>query len=302
MTRAWIESPAMRQKMASPIPTFLYIGTAKAGSSWIFEALREHPDVFVPKAKDLKYFDVHYETRSFSQYLKYFQNTDDHRVVGELSHDYFTSPLYADRIRKHLPGVKLICCLREPGALAVSSYKYIRMLRKEADASFPDFVGGYLREKGYIRYLENLQFFYKRFPHENILVVFFDDLQSNPQQFVAEIYGFIGVSVDFQPSVLHRQVNAAATPRFSAGTTQLSYSTVQLMRRLGLENLVGKLKSSQRVRKLLFKTEDKRESKVDEDALRQLRSEAMKDYKAIEQLIGKALPAGWRSAEETERQ
>jgi hypothetical protein len=27
-------------------PTFLYIGAAKAGSSWMYEILHEHPEVF----------------------------------------------------------------------------------------------------------------------------------------------------------------------------------------------------------------------------------------------------------------
>ena len=48
---------------AKPLPNFLFIGTAKAGSSWIFEILREHPQVFVPDAKDLHFFDKYYDRR-----------------------------------------------------------------------------------------------------------------------------------------------------------------------------------------------------------------------------------------------
>jgi hypothetical protein len=33
------------------IPTFLYIGAAKAGSSWIYTTLRQHPQVFIPLKK-----------------------------------------------------------------------------------------------------------------------------------------------------------------------------------------------------------------------------------------------------------
>lgn len=283
----------MSSKKSPPTPTFLYIGTAKAGSSWIFEALREHPDVFVPAAKDLKYFDVHYETRSFAHYLKYFQKGAGYKAIGELSHDYFTSPIYAERIRQRLPQVKLMCCLREPGALAISSYKYIRMLKKEADVGFADFVQGYLNDRGYIRYLENLCFFYDRFPRERILVTFFDDLQNRPEQFLEQIYSFIEVNPSFQPTILHRKINQATTPRFAIGSTQFGYSVVQLMRRHGLENLVGWLKANPRVRGLLFRAEEPNEAKIDQDVLQELRLDAGRNYKALEQLIGKPLPRAW---------
>lgn len=278
----------------SPItPTFLYIGTAKAGSSWIFEALREHPDVFVPAAKDLKYFDVHYETRSFASYLNYFQKGTGHKAVGELSHDYFTSAVYAERIQHRLPEVKLICCLREPGALAISSYKYIRMLLKEADMGFAAFVQGYLNERRYIRYLENLRFFYERFPNDRILVMFFDDLQNRPEVFLEQVYSFVGVEKGFRPSILNRPVNAAATPRFAIGSTQLGYSAAQWMRRHRLENLVGRLKANPRVRALLFRTKGLEDVKIDKDILRELRGDAVKNYGELEQLIGKPIPQTW---------
>jgi hypothetical protein len=283
----------MSSKNSPPTPTFLYIGTAKAGSSWIFEALRQHPDVFVPAAKDLKYFDDHYETRSFASYLKYFQRGAGYKAIGELSHDYFTSATYAERIQQHLPNVKLMCCLREPGALAVSSYKYIRMLTKVADVGFPGFVRGYLNDKGYIHYLENLHFFYERFPREHILVTFFDDLQNRPEQFLEGVYSFLDVDTSFRPSILHRQVNAATAPRFDVESTQLSYSLVQWMRRYGLENLVGWLKAKPSVRALLFQAEETYDAKIDEGILRELRLDAAKNYKELERLIGRSIPQAW---------
>ena len=44
-------------KSSFVFPTFLYIGIAKAGSSWIFEMLREHPEIYIPVAKDLRFFE-----------------------------------------------------------------------------------------------------------------------------------------------------------------------------------------------------------------------------------------------------
>ena len=43
------------------LPDFLVIGVAKAGTSWLFEILNEHPDIFIPVAKDIMFFDLCYE-------------------------------------------------------------------------------------------------------------------------------------------------------------------------------------------------------------------------------------------------
>jgi hypothetical protein len=39
------------------VPTFLGIGAQKAGTTWLYQHLREHPDVWMPPEKELHYFD-----------------------------------------------------------------------------------------------------------------------------------------------------------------------------------------------------------------------------------------------------
>ena len=73
---------------ADVYPDFLYIGASKAGSSWIYEILREHPEVFVPLAKDIQFFDWHYD-KGIDWYLSFFRPGRGKRAIGEVSHDYF---------------------------------------------------------------------------------------------------------------------------------------------------------------------------------------------------------------------
>lgn len=40
---------------------FVFIGSDKAGSTWLFNFLKSHNEVFVPAAKDLYYFDKYYQ-------------------------------------------------------------------------------------------------------------------------------------------------------------------------------------------------------------------------------------------------
>jgi hypothetical protein len=52
------------------LPTFLCIGTQKAGTSWLFEQIRQHPDVWMPPIKELHYFDHLYceENRKWTKW------------------------------------------------------------------------------------------------------------------------------------------------------------------------------------------------------------------------------------------
>ena len=38
-------------------PTFLVIGAEKAGTTWLYDRLRRHPDIFMPDVKELHYFN-----------------------------------------------------------------------------------------------------------------------------------------------------------------------------------------------------------------------------------------------------
>lgn len=48
--------------VARALPEFLCIGTQKAGTSWLFEQLRQHPEIWLPPIKELHYFDHLYCT------------------------------------------------------------------------------------------------------------------------------------------------------------------------------------------------------------------------------------------------
>ncbi len=44
--------------MIGQLPHFLGIGAPRAGTTWVYEVLARHPDVFMPPVKEVHYFDV----------------------------------------------------------------------------------------------------------------------------------------------------------------------------------------------------------------------------------------------------
>jgi hypothetical protein len=50
----------------------------------------------------------------------------------------------------------------------------------------------------------------EHFPREQILVLFYEDIQTRPRALLRELYGFLGVEPDYMPpeNLLTRRVNA----------------------------------------------------------------------------------------------
>ena len=58
-----------------PGPAFIFIGPSKAGSSWFFEILHEHPQVFVPLNKATFFFSEYY-AQGIAWYERFFRRLD----------------------------------------------------------------------------------------------------------------------------------------------------------------------------------------------------------------------------------
>jgi hypothetical protein len=270
-------------------PTFLYIGTAKAGSTWIYETLREHPEVFVPKAKDVQFFDTNYD-KGIDWYLSLFEAGKGKRAIGELSHNYFLSPRVARRIKQHLPDVRLFCSLREPVDQITSNFLQRKAQSMDKNMAFSEFAF----QKDVLKacdYYHNLLPFYEQFSHESIKILFFDELKKDAASFVAKIYRFLEVDPAFVPSVCHQRVLSAHEPRIF-WLAHGAYGVGRVLRKLGLVNVVGVVKRSRAFQNLFYRRVEEKPVMPEETAQR-LRDYFRERYENLPGLIGQSLPEGW---------
>lgn len=274
------------------LPDFLYIGTSRAGSTWLFQALDAHPQVYVPPAKDIMFFDRLYD-RGLDWYAGFFPvDASGYGAIGELSHDYFQQALFAERIQASLPNVRMIACLREPGSQSLSAYRWWR--------NHGGFHGGYAAFTDTplclqaLRYYDNLQPFFALFSRDQLHITFYDHLQQDPHSFLRTIYSFLNVDDTFLPATVEKRVNAIHQPR-SPWVSRLAYTTVQVTRRLGLGNLVGKLKHNPHLSALLYQpaSDDEELTPEDQAALAALRQQCRAWYPPLVELLQQPLPAGW---------
>lgn len=230
---------------------FLYVGTDKAASTWIHDVLESHPECFVPELKDLYYFDRYYH-RGEAWYRSWFEGLEErHLALGEFSHDYLYSPLACIRIKRDAPESRIIVSVREPVSRAFSNYLFLvrhgltRLPFARALDRFPELIEHSLYGEAVARYL-------RAFGRERVLVVVFDDIQADPAAVALRLCGFLGLRQAVDLDRVGSKRLPAAAPR-SVGLAAAAKAVAVGLRRVGLESVLGRLKASPGVQRVLYR-------------------------------------------------
>lgn len=181
------------------LPDFLVIGAQRCGTTWLYENLRSHPEIFMPETKEINFFSS--INGNFDKggdwYKDHFREAPQNGRRGEITPEYLLDPVAAQRIFDCLGPVKLIAILRNPLHRAYSSYG--RGLREgDWDVSFEEFIEenlDYCIDRG--KYYELLQPYLRIFGKDNLLIRIYEDIAVDTHGFLKDIYRFLEVDVNF---------------------------------------------------------------------------------------------------------
>ncbi len=191
------------------LPNFLIIGAERSGTTWLLRSIRLHPEIYTPRKKELRFFDLEYE-RGIGYYASLFRPGHGEKRVGEASPTYLYCAQAAARIAEHLPRARLIASLRNPVDRLYSLYWLLKTRDRAIRAlSFRAFVE---RHESFVAtgcYGDDLQRYFARFPREQICVLLFDDLLASPGACLEQVYSFLGVDPDFRSPLTDTPLNAA---------------------------------------------------------------------------------------------
>ena len=196
---------------ALDLPDFVVIGTQRAGTTWLYEQLKIHPDVFLPYVKELHFFDRNWD-RGLDWYRQWFAGRNDEHVAGEITPHYIQQPEAPSRMASVLPDTRVILVLRNPIDFLVSLHRlHIRsgITNEDFDSRCRD--AGFI---GWARMSEKLEQWSAHFPAERLLVLLYDDLLADRSAFLGRIYHFIGVDPPSSDAQLEQRVNPTFKPRF----------------------------------------------------------------------------------------
>lgn len=274
----------------APGPNFLYIGTSKAGSTWLFNALALHPDVYLASNKGLYYFDQHFD-RGQSWYLDQFEAADGATAAGEISHSYLSSPEAAPRIAELNAAMRLLVCLREPVDRAFSDYLDL-VKNGQFDGTFEAALEAYPRLVQRGRYATHLERYLEFFPVDQLHVGLFDELRADAQQYADDVFAFLGVAQLPLPQTALRSRMPAGKARNKA-VASAAKSASQAVKKLGLRRLRSRVKRSVVLRSALYRSYTDDRPTLDPAIAAELRSEFAPEVARLDSLLGHQVSQRW---------
>ncbi len=240
------------------LPNYLIIGTARGGTTWLAKNLMLHPEIFMHNRKELHFFERDYD-KGIDWYEEKFNNVNESiKVVGEGTPAYLYNEHVSELIKEHMPNVKLIVSLRDPVERAYSHYQYRERERQSENQplSFEQKIEATpsLIETGL--YARKLQKYYDLFPKENILIILYDELKKDPEQYLKRVYKFLGVNTEFRSPLIKNKINAASS---KAGKFHALYWLDRIFVKTGLfkiAKLVNNLNKKTKVESVSTKTRE----------------------------------------------
>lgn len=223
-------------------PDFIGIGAQKSATTWLYDLLNLHSSVSLSSTKEIHFFSQYYEN-GFQWYQNHFQfdfPNDGTLLSGEFSTSYLCDLDAPGRISATYPDIKLILMLRNPVERLISNHKHeIRI----GNFNGPDFSveAGIKNNPSYIQqglYATHLKKWYQHFNKEQIHIVFFDDVKSNPQSVEQELYKFLAIEDKNNHPLLDKS-NSSYVYRYGL-LEQTRKSVISILKKMHLDNIYRK--------------------------------------------------------------
>jgi len=278
----------------SPVVNFLGVGAQKAGTSWIYACLYEHPEICAP-VKEIHFFSRPRFAKGRDWYERHFRTCPADAKKGEFSTSYLYSEKAAERIATLYPHAQIIAVLRDPEDRAYSQYRNaIKAGEIDAQISFSEYAvqTPSVYEQGL--YADQLARYYAHFDSTQILVLIYEDIEKDPATFMRTIYKFLGVDTSFVPSMCTQRINVARTPRLVA-LDRVMHTVAEKLRIIGLDKFVWLVRKSgapDLLRRINTAPEQPTQTQVP-DIPAQTREAMRADAVRVSELIGRDVAEEW---------
>ena len=176
----------------------------RCGSTWLYEALKCHPDVQLSESKELDFFFMPQMLRhDLDWYETHFAPEDGSEprpVRGEISPSYARLKGWqVNRIAELLPDLRIILTLRHPIERAWSQALYQSGFWEHKDVrqiSPTEFLRKIEKARNKLSsdYLRTIEIWSKAFGREALHIDFFDRIHDDPETFINDILRHIGAA------------------------------------------------------------------------------------------------------------
>lgn len=291
-------------------PNLFIVGAPKSGTTSMAKYLSSHDDIYTPLQKEFTYFGsdlVRYATMiETEQYLKWFEPWGVQKYALDASPFYLYSKSAPTEMLKQSPDAKFIIMLRKPSQVAHSMYFQARFGGGEDQDDFEkaweleqdrlqgkhipplarlEFTTRYQSIGKYSEYVKN---YFDVCGQDNVHVILFDELKSNPRETYEQLLAFL--DLDIQLPEEFTVANASKKAMFPALTRFVSSPPKWMGQATGW--LLPK-ETRWKIRNFIKQknTVAAEKPKISEAMQNRLDSHFINDIKALEKLLAKDLSA-----------
>lgn len=203
------------------LPNFIIGGAIKGGTTSLNNYLKQHPEVFMSRLKEPRYFAfepddplhvdgklLRFPIRTLEEYAALFEEVTDQKAVGEVSPHYLRSPQAPQLIKDTIPNIRMIFSLRDPVKRAYSSYWHkVRLGIEDRPVEEALLEDDQAVQHGL--YHQSLLNWYSLFEPQQIKVIIFEELVRDPATMFIDICHYLGIDDTFVPDFVVRNKGGA---------------------------------------------------------------------------------------------
>lgn len=237
--RAELLYATLNKSIPAAHPDFLCIGAPRTGTTWLYQTLSQHPDIYLPRRKELHYFDepiienrhgnlqdinscpngMYFDMHNPAHWRWYqlqFVRSGG-RVTGDITPAYSRiSEAQIKMLTDRMSNIKVIYMMRDPVERAWSGVRKFAMETlglKISDAPINEIVDFTMYPRRLMSgdYRSVINKWESNIESSRILYLFYDDLLKNPQQLANTVCKFLELD-PFQQSdseQMSKRVNKA---------------------------------------------------------------------------------------------
>lgn len=219
------------------------VGAQKAGTTSLKHYLGEHPQIMTHLQKEFAYFydDDEYAAGIDSAFKKYFGGTHPNMRLVAKNAGLYVKESGLQRLQQHNPECTIVLILRNPVERSYSAF--------QMEKNFGNFPGEFedmrdilqsaesgdwrydffIRMGMYANYVRTLM---KYFPKENITLIRFEELCSDPQAVCTRIFNLLDVDNGFHPdtSVKYNVTHKMRSSNYARFMTKLLHNNHPIKR------------------------------------------------------------------------
>lgn len=213
------------------LPNFIVSGFPKCGSTALHYYLNEHPDIYMPKQKELHFFTHKIlskqnqgvgdkeikktQIKTLKKYKDCYKDVKNEIAIGDASPSYINYPSEFNKINEQLQNPKVIILLRDPIKRAYSNYLHLKREHRETlpfyealkeednrkQLNYSDFWNYTFNSKYYDKIIAAQKAF------NDVLIITQEELNRNTESTIKKVFKFLEVDDNFKPLNLSKRYN-----------------------------------------------------------------------------------------------